>query len=77
MVFPTDTVYGLATRPDDADATARLFAAKGRARDLTLPVLVPALATAREVAALDERAETLAAAFWPGALTLVLPRIRR
>ena len=74
VVFPTDTVYGLATRPDDPTATARIFDAKRRGRDLELPVLVATLATAREVAVLDDRAERLAAAFWPGALTLVLPR---
>ena len=77
VVFPTDTVYGLATRPDDAGAVERVFAAKGRARDLTLPVLVPVLATAREIARFDERADTIAAAFWPGPLTLVLPRTAR
>lgn len=74
VVFPTDTVYGLGTRPDDAAATGRVFEAKQRSRDLTLPVLVSTTATAREVALFDERAEALAAGFWPGALTLVLAR---
>ena len=77
VVFPTDTVYGLATRPDDPEATARLFVAKGRVRDLTLPVLVPSIDAARTVAELDARAEALAEALWPGALTIVLPRSRR
>ena len=76
VVFPTDTVYGVATRPDDPQATARLFAAKGRVRDLTLPVLVPSTDAARTVAEMDPRAEALAEAFWPGALTIVLPRSR-
>ena len=74
IIFPTDTVYGIGTRPDDPAATARLFEAKGRPRDLELPVLVATLAAARAVAAFDERAERLAAALWPGPLTLVLPR---
>lgn len=74
IVFPTDTVYGIGTRPDDPAATARLFEAKRRPRDLELPVLVATLAAARAVAAFDERAERLAAALWPGPLTLVLPR---
>ena len=39
IVFPTDTVYGIGTRPDDPAATARLFEAKDRPRGLTLPVL--------------------------------------
>jgi L-threonylcarbamoyladenylate synthase len=74
VVLPTDTVYGIGTRPDDPLATAALFDAKGRPRDLSLPVLVPSLASARHVAAFDDRAEGLAGRFWPGPLTLVLPR---
>jgi L-threonylcarbamoyladenylate synthase len=74
VVFPTDTVYGLGTRPDDAEATARVFAAKRRPRDLEIPVLVASLDQARRVGVFDERAERLAGAFWPGALTLILPR---
>jgi L-threonylcarbamoyladenylate synthase len=74
VVIPTDTVYGIGTRPDDPVATAALFDAKGRPRDLSLPVLVPSPASAREVATFDARAEDLAGRFWPGPLTLVLPR---
>jgi len=74
VVLATDTVYGIGTRPDDPAATERLFEAKGRPRELTLPVLVPSTAAAREIAAFDERAEVLALAFWAGPLTLVLPR---
>jgi L-threonylcarbamoyladenylate synthase len=74
IVVPTDTVYGIGTRPDDARATARLFDAKGRPRDLELPVLVPNVAGARQVAVFDERAEVLAGRWWSGPLTLVLRR---
>jgi tRNA threonylcarbamoyl adenosine modification protein (Sua5/YciO/YrdC/YwlC family) len=74
VVFPTDTVYGIAARPDDPAATDRLFTAKARPRDLTLPVLVASVNEARGIARFDERADRLAAACWPGALTLVLPR---
>lgn len=77
IVLPTDTVYGIGTRPDDAAATARLFEAKGRPRELTLPVLVPSSAAAREIAVFDERAEALALAFWAGPLTIVLARKER
>lgn len=77
IVLPTDTVYGIGTRPDDPAATARLFAAKHRSRDLTLPVLVATVGHARTVAELDDRAERLALACWPGALTMVLPRTAR
>lgn len=74
VVLPTDTVYGIAARPDDPAATERLFAAKRRPRALELPILVAGIAEARRVAVLDGRAERLALRWWPGALTLVLPR---
>jgi L-threonylcarbamoyladenylate synthase len=74
VVFPTDTVYGIGTRPDEPAATARVFEAKRRPRDLELPVLVATVGAARAVAAFDERADRLALALWPGPLTLVLPR---
>ncbi len=77
IVMPTDTVYGVGTRPDEPVATARLFEAKARPADLVLPVLVPSLDAARLLASFDERAERLAVAFWPGALTIVLPRTPR
>jgi tRNA threonylcarbamoyl adenosine modification protein (Sua5/YciO/YrdC/YwlC family) len=74
VVLPTDTVYGIGTRPDDAAATARLFALKGRPANLELPVLVPSVGTGRAIAEFDERASALAGRFWAGPLTLVLPR---
>ena len=77
IVFPTDTVYGIAADPADTAATARLFAAKHRPHDLTLPILVASIGDARDVGVLDDRAERLAAALWPGALTLVVPRTAR
>jgi tRNA threonylcarbamoyl adenosine modification protein (Sua5/YciO/YrdC/YwlC family) len=74
VVLPTDTVYGIGTRPDDPAATARLFEVKGRPRDLELPVLVPSLEAARRIALFNERAEALALRFWAGPLTIVLSR---
>jgi len=74
IVFPTDTVYGIGTCPDDPAATAKVFEAKRRPRDLELPVLVATVNAARAVAVFDERADRLASALWPGPLTLVLPR---
>ena len=74
IVLPTDTVYGIGSRPDLPEATDRIFAAKRRPRDLDLPVLVPSGGAAREIAVLDDRATRLAERFWPGALTLVLRR---
>lgn len=77
VVVPTDTVFGVAGRPELPAATAAIFDAKSRPRDLTLPVLVPSLDAARSIAVADERSEALAPRFWPGPLTLVLPRSER
>jgi tRNA threonylcarbamoyl adenosine modification protein (Sua5/YciO/YrdC/YwlC family) len=77
VVLPTDTVYGIGARPDDARATAAIFEAKGRPRDLMLPVLVATVEEARRAAVFDGRAARLAEASWPGPLTLVLPRTDR
>jgi tRNA threonylcarbamoyl adenosine modification protein (Sua5/YciO/YrdC/YwlC family) len=74
VVLPTDTVYGIGARPDRKKATARLFAIKRWPRDLTLPILVSGPDDASRVAILDDRARALAEKFWPGGLTLVLPR---
>jgi L-threonylcarbamoyladenylate synthase len=74
VVVPTDTVYGVAARPDVEGATAKLFAAKRRPRDLTLPVLAPDRPAAESVAVFDDRARILAEHFWPGGVTLILPR---
>lgn len=74
VAMPTETVYGLAGDARSTAAVARIFAAKGRPADKALIVLIPDLAAARRLAAFDARAEALAVAFWPGPLTLVLPR---
>ena len=74
VAVPTETVYGLAADATDAAAVARIYAAKGRPSFNPLIVHVPDLAAAEKLAEFDPRARTLAAAFWPGPLTLVLPR---
>ena len=74
VVFPTETVYGIAARPDLSEATDRLFAAKRRPPGLALPVLAPSTEAAWEVASATKAAERLAEWFWPGPLTLVLER---
>ena len=74
VILPTETVYGIACRPDDPEAIARLFEAKGRPRELLMPVLVADVASAWEVARPNPVAEALAGAFWPGPLTMTLPR---
>jgi L-threonylcarbamoyladenylate synthase len=74
VAFPTETVYGLGADAANGEAIARLYEAKGRPRFNPLIVHVPSEAAARAVARLDAAAGRLAAAFWPGPLTLVLPR---
>lgn len=73
VAVPTETVYGLAARADSAVAVAAIYAAKGRPSFNPLIVHVAGLEQARQIAEFDSRAEALARAFWPGALTLVLP----
>lgn len=71
--MPTETVYGLAADAGDPRAVAAVYAAKGRPAFNPLIAHVADVATARRIARFDDRAERLAAAFWPGPLTLVLP----
>ena len=71
--MPTETVYGLAADAANARAVAEIYDAKGRPRFNPLIAHVSDLAMARRIARFDDRAERLAAAFWPGPLTLVLP----
>jgi L-threonylcarbamoyladenylate synthase len=74
VAFPTETVYGLGGIATNDRAVAAIFTAKGRPRFNPLIVHVTDAAAARAVAGWNDVAEQLAAAFWPGALTLVLPR---
>ena len=74
VAFPTETVYGLGADARNGEAVAGIFAAKGRPRFNPLIVHVPDLAEAERHAVFSPLARRLAAAFWPGPLTLVLPR---
>src|SRR5665213_2971233 len=74
VAFPTETVYGLGADARNGQAVAGIFAAKGRPRFNPLIVHVADLAEAERHAVFSEMARRLAGAFWPGALTLVLPR---
>jgi L-threonylcarbamoyladenylate synthase len=75
VIIPTDTVYGVAVDPSRAGATDRLFEIKERPIDAALPVLAAdrdqGFSLARDV---PEAARVLAERFWPGGLTLVIPR---
>ena len=74
VAFPTETVYGLGADAGNGEAIARLYAAKGRPAFNPLIAHVASAAAARKLARFDAAAERLAAAFWPGPLTLVLPK---
>ena len=76
VAVPTDTVYGLAVDPSRQGATSRVFLLKRRPDALALPVLVASLTQALALAepAVERELRALAAAFWPGALTIVVPR---
>lgn len=73
VALPTETVYGLAGDARSARAVAAIYAAKGRPAVNPLIVHVADLAAAEKIGVFDARARRLAAAFWPGPLTLVLP----
>jgi L-threonylcarbamoyladenylate synthase len=73
VAVPTETVYGLAADACDAAAVARIYAAKGRPAFNPLIVHVASAGAAAKLAVFDDTARALAAAFWPGPLTLVLP----
>ncbi len=77
VAFPTETVYGLGARADWPEAVARIFQAKNRPSFDPLIVHFPHLEQACEWAVFDPRALKLAHRFWPGPLTLVLPRLWR
>jgi L-threonylcarbamoyladenylate synthase len=74
VAFPTETVYGLGAAAGNGEAIARLYAAKGRPAFNPLIAHVADAAAARALGLFDTAAEVLAEAFWPGPLTLVVPK---
>ncbi len=75
IVLPTDTVYGVAAHPARPEAVAALYAAKARPPDKAIPILLADIDDVAHVAMpLSAAARRLAEAFWPGPLTLVVPR---
>jgi len=72
VVLPTDTVYGIGADAFSAEAVARLLMAKGRGRDMPVPVLIGSVRTLDGIAtAIPDVARDLVAAFWPGPLTVI------
>src|SRR5436309_10150885 len=74
VAFPTETVYGLGADATNGEAVARLYAAKGRPRFNPLIAHVSDLQAALRLARFSKEATLLAGIFWPGPLTLVLPK---
>ncbi|MEN8235918.1 MAG: L-threonylcarbamoyladenylate synthase [Actinomycetota bacterium] len=74
--LPTDTLYGIAADPFNPDALDRIFIAKGRPGIKPLAILVADLGQAQQLAAFGDRGLELAEEHWPGALTLVVPKLK-
>ena len=73
VVYPTDTVYGLGCNPFDTNAVNRVFEVKGRTGK-PLPVLAYSIKDAQKIATFNQKALKIAKAFWPGSVTLILPK---
>jgi len=74
VVLPTDTAYGLAVNAQDRRAVKKLFEIKSRPKTSPIPIAVSGLEQAYRLAFFNKQALILAKKFWPGALTLVLPK---
>ena len=74
IVYPTDTIYGVGTNALNSKAVLRIFEVKRRPLDMPFPVAVDSIEMAERLAVVTGYARSLIEAFWPGALTLVLPK---
>jgi len=74
IVYPTDTIYGVGTNALNSKAILKIFEVKRRPLDMPLPVAVDGIEMAERLAVVTGYARSLIEAFWPGALTLVLPK---
>lgn len=74
VAFPTDTVYGLGALAFDGQAVAGLYEAKEREAEKAIPILLGDARALDEIGSASEMARRLAEAFWPGPLTLVVPK---
>jgi L-threonylcarbamoyladenylate synthase len=72
VAYPTDTLYGLAVDPRNGEAVDRLFAVKGRDQATAIPLIAGSIDQAEQFAVLTDLDRKLAAAFWPGPLTIVV-----
>jgi len=74
IIYPTDTVYGLGCYPFNAKAVERIFRTKGERKEKPLPILGSDMECVQKIAYLNENARKIAERFWPGPLTLVVPK---
>src|SRR6266540_4356676 len=74
VCYPTDTVYGIGAVASNEDAVRRLYAVKGRSPDKPLPLLIAEAAQASFYAEVTPPAKQLMSRFWPGPLTIVMPK---
>jgi L-threonylcarbamoyladenylate synthase len=74
IAMPTDTLYALTVAADDASAVRRVFEIKRREQGRPLPLFVSGVEMAERIAVLNEAARRLAERFWPGQLTIVVPK---
>jgi L-threonylcarbamoyladenylate synthase len=75
VAFPTDTLYGVAASPFNTSAIEKIFLAKQRPRNKALPILIGDLNQLETlVSFISDRVKIIAETFWPGALTLILPK---
>ena len=74
VALPTDTVYGLCARADDTAAVERIYAIKQRDPPQAMPIFVASMQQAETIGVMHDQAFALAKAFWPGALTIVVPK---
>jgi L-threonylcarbamoyladenylate synthase len=73
VVYPTDTVYGLGCDPFNVTAVKQVFKVKGE-REKPLPILASSIDHVEKIASLSQKAEKIARWFWPGPLTLIVPK---
>jgi len=74
IVYPTDTLYGLGCDPFNIEAVKRIFKVKGEERKKPLPILASNIQQVKKIAYLPKEVEKVAKRFWPGPLTIVVPK---
>lgn len=74
IIYPTETVYGIGCNPFDVEAVKRLLELKGDRKKKPLPTLAASIRYAEKIATISQKGKKLAAKFWPGPLTLVVPK---